>query len=107
MSTPKGIIRYCRACRKRLPGRARQRQFCNPACRMWFARTRKKGGYEQTPTACDVAQINIEKSVTFKRLLPDPRSLSKGIRGPRRVLDIEIGPSRTWRPTAPGRELDR
>jgi hypothetical protein len=29
------------------------------------------------------------------------------IYGPRRVLDIEVGPSRTWRSPSPDRELAR
>ena len=100
----KGVIRRCLACGKRLSSRAKQRHYCDDACRKWAARARQTGVHDPSPTASEFAPKNPDKSVGCSRLSADRGS---GIHGPARVIAVEVFDRHAWSPAGAAVQVAR
>jgi hypothetical protein len=126
-----GDVLICERCGARFMRRPRAgvQRYCSGRCRVAAHRTADPGG-QALADACNAVEVGAVP-VPSTQAIPRPNSpkpsenspeiskgavtrsqearlpRSRGICGPAYVLDIEIGPSRTWRSTPEGTDRDR
>jgi hypothetical protein len=86
----------CAGCGRQVARQARQQRFCSARCKE-KARTRARGPTLTTPTPVE----NNERTGIFAHGPPEKlneinRAFQAKIRGPKRVIDVEVWGGRDW-----------